>query len=217
MLHGVAHAMNGGRLFGQLKIAIMSKAKPDYSELGRNLLNKLGVKAASGKHESCSAIWKGENGATIFVGNQTTAKGPADALNAKGITHVVNCTDDLPNYCAQSGKITYFKFNIANWQSAGHSDFRDRGVDAQVAFIEKMFGFVDGALAGGGSVLVHCLAGAHRAGTTGILLLMHKAGLGAEQATAAAKAARPIIDPIFDFVDCLAMYDAARKRKSQDS
>ena len=31
----------------------------------------------------------------------------------------------------------------------------------QVAFIEKMFKFVDDALAGGGSVLVHCLAGAH--------------------------------------------------------
>ena len=30
-------------------------------------------------------------------------------------------------------------------------------------------------------MLVHCLAGAHRAGTTGCLLLMHKSGLGAEQ------------------------------------
>jgi protein-tyrosine phosphatase len=81
-----------------------------------------------------------------------------------------------------------------------------------VAFIEKMFSWVDDALDGGGSVLVHCLAGAHRAGTTGILLLMHKGGLGAEQATVAAKAARPIIDPIFDFVDCLSMYERNRSR-----
>jgi protein tyrosine phosphatase len=101
--------------------------------------------------------------------------------------------------------------NIANWQSAGKSDYRDRGAAAQCAFIEKMFSWVDGALDGGGSVLVHCLAGAHRAGTTGILLLMHKTGVGAEQATAAAKAARPIIDPIFDFVDCLSMYERNRQ------
>ena len=37
---------------------------------------------------------------------------------------------------------------------------------------------------GGTNVIVHCLAGAHRAGTTGCILLMHFAGL--EKASAAA-------------------------------
>jgi hypothetical protein len=86
------------------------RGAPDYSQLGRELLSKLGVKASSGKHETINALWQSEkNGATIYVGNQGAAKGPADTLLAKGITHVVNCTDDLPNYCSGSGKIKYYK------------------------------------------------------------------------------------------------------------
>ena len=50
-----------------------------------------------------------------------------------------------------------------------------------MAFVQQLFDFVEGALAAGSSVLIHCLAGAHRAGTTGCLLLMHKTGLGADQ------------------------------------
>ena len=52
-----------------------------------------------------------------------------------------------------------------------------------MAFVQQLFDFVEGALAAGSSVLIHCLAGAHRAGTTGCLLLMHKTGLGADQAS----------------------------------
>ena len=62
----------------------------DYSELGRQLLANLGVKESGGRHEAMNALWKGDNGGTIFVGNQTAARGPADALSAKGITHVIN-------------------------------------------------------------------------------------------------------------------------------
>lgn len=36
-----------------------------------------------------------------------------------------------------------------------------------------MFDFIDNAIANGGSVLIHCLAGAHRAGTTGCACLVH--------------------------------------------
>jgi len=43
---------------------------------------------------------------------------------------------------------------------------------------------------------VHCLAGAHRAGTTGVACLIHYAGLDVPTAIMAAKRLRPIIDPI---------------------
>ena len=42
---------------------------------------------------------------------------------------------------------------------------------------------------------------------------MHKEKLSREQATAAAKAARPIIDPIYDFVDLLALYEFAKAKR----
>jgi hypothetical protein len=53
------------------------------------------------------------------------------------------------------------------------------------AFVNPLFDFIDAALAAGGSVLIHCLAGAHRAGTTGITCLMHYTGLDPSGACAA--------------------------------
>jgi len=191
-------------------------ARPDYTALGEQLLAKLGIDASGsgGRHDRMNAIYKcAENGATIFVGNNTAAKGPASELTSRGITHVVNCTTDLKNHCAHEGKQQYYRFNIAHWSSAGASDYRERTNEEVVAHIDRALTWVDSALAGGGNVLIHCLAGAHRAGTTGILCLMHKADLSAAQATAAAQALRPIIDPIYDFEDCLRMYEVARNAR----
>jgi len=185
----------------------------DYSALGRELLASLGLDDANAsKRANMNAVWKGDNGATIFVGNDTAARGPASAFKASGITHVVNCTDDLPNYCsAGAGAPSYLRFNIAAWKSAGHSDFRTSPHADVIAHLERMLAWVDAALAGGGNVLVHCLAGAHRAGTTGIVCVMHKTGMGAREATAIAQRARPIIEPIYDFAECLQVFEAAQR------
>ena len=83
-------------------------ARKDYSQLGRELLQRLGVEASSGR-QSINAIYRAENGATIYVGNETAAKGPATKLAELGITHVVNCTDDIPNHCSKAG-IKYYNF-----------------------------------------------------------------------------------------------------------
>ena len=64
-----------------------------------------------------------------------------------------------------------------------------------------------------GSVLVHCLAGAHRAGTTGCILLMHKAGLSAMEAVATAKKLRPVIDPIGRFPELLRRYECIEQAR----
>jgi protein-tyrosine phosphatase len=59
-----------------------------------------------------------------------------------------------------------------------------------------MFDFIEEAISRGESVLVHCLAGAHRAGTTGVACLIHFAQLPVMDAISIAKRCRPIIDPI---------------------
>ena len=46
----------------------------------------------------------------MFVGSQTAAKS-LDVLQEHNITHVVNCTGDMPLYHEQNG-ITYLRFNI---------------------------------------------------------------------------------------------------------
>jgi protein-tyrosine phosphatase len=64
------------------------------------------------------------------------------------------------------------------------------------AFTDPVFGFIEEAISNGQNILVHCLAGAHRAGTTGVACLIHFAGLNVEEAIVIAKRCRPIIDPI---------------------
>ena len=43
-----------------------------------------------------------------------------------------------------------------------------------LAFFDPVFRFVDDATAVGGNVLIHCVAGAHRAGTMACAFLMHR-------------------------------------------
>ena len=59
---------------------------------------------------------------------------------------------------------------------------------AELQFIEKHISV-------GHSVLIHCLAGAHRAGTCGVAYLMWKTGMGVDDAIAVAKNCRPVISP----------------------
>ena len=81
-------------------------------------------------------------------------------------------------------------------------------------FVNPLFAFIDSALAEGASVLVHCLAGAHRAGTTGCLCLMHYANLDVATAIASAKSLRPIIDPMGHLRELLNRFQMIRELKS---
>ena len=83
-----------------------------------------------------------------------------------------------------------------------------------LAFTAQVFDFVEAAVASGGAVLIHCLAGAHRAGTTGVLCLMRKTGLDRKAAVAAAKKLRPAIDPIGSFPELLKRYEEAKDPKA---
>ena len=63
-------------------------------------------------------------------------------------------------------------------------------------FFAPVFEFVNTALSKGASVLIHCMAGAHRAGTTACAFVMHKhVGMTARDAIGCCKARRPVVDP----------------------
>ncbi len=66
-------------------------------------------------------------------------------------------------------------------------------------------------------MLVHCLAGAHRAGSTGVAYLMYRNRIGHRDATRAAQLARPIINPIGLLAQLLVEYEAALKAFSGDA
>jgi protein-tyrosine phosphatase len=65
------------------------------------------------------------------------------------------------------------------------------------------------AIRHGGNVLVHCLAGAHRAGTTGCACLIYFANMDVSNAIYTAKKLRPIIDPIGQLPEFLKKLKAA--------
>ena len=71
--------------------------------------------------------------------------------------------------------------------------------------------WIDEATANGHSVLIHCLAGAHRAGSTAIAFLMHARGLDVREATIAAKRCRPCIEPLGGFAGLLVRLDVANR------
>ena len=74
-------------------------ARRDYNAEGRRLVEALGLQVG-GNYNAMDAIWKeSSTGGKIYVGNETAARGPASTLAEHGITHVVNCTDDMANFC----------------------------------------------------------------------------------------------------------------------
>ena len=98
----------------------------------------------------------------------------------------------LPNYFEAEAGMSYLRFPINLWMQrvtgctpgpSNHSTLRARPApralharstpESILDFLKPFFDFVDKAVDSGGSVLVHCVAGAHRAGTAGCLLLMH--------------------------------------------
>lgn len=76
-------------------------------------------------------------------------------------------------------------------------------------YFAPLFAFVEKALRAGKNVMVHCLAGAHRAGTSGVALAMYYLRLSAVQGTMFVKERRPIVDPIGSFPELLKRLDAA--------
>lgn len=145
------------------------------------------------RYHDLDAIYRNpETGGTVYVGNKNAASN-WELLQEKNIKRVVNCTTDLPNYFSEEDGMEYFQFRIAGWmQEVGDS----RSNVEILAFSAPVLDFIDTGLENGESVLVHCLAGAHRAGTTGVLVLMHKLREPYNEALLKARLLRPIINPI---------------------
>ncbi|CAJ1376868.1 unnamed protein product [Effrenium voratum] len=173
----------------------------DFDEEARKLWARLNLDPSvitGGKYNALDALWQHpETRAVFYVGNQTAASN-LSLLQKHGVTHVVNCTDSMPNCHEHVPGIAYHRFDIAGFRRGVKSD-----ADA-AEFVQPMLNFVSAALGDGKNVMVHCLAGAHRAGTTGIICLMYFAQLQAKEAVLAAKRCRPIIEPIGGFPELLA-------------
>jgi len=191
-----------------INMARPSQGIPDFDDEARKLFKKLNLDPdarSGGKWNPVDPIYRHPTrGGTIYVGNQTAAEN-IQLLNQHGITCVVNCTHGesrIPNF--HEGQLKYFTFKISHWQN-----FLNSSPESVAAFVDPLFAFIDEALAKGESVLIHCLAGAHRAGTTGCACLVHYVGLDVPTAIVTAKRCRSIIDPIGHLPEFLKRLKAA--------
>lgn len=189
----------------------------DFDDEARKLWARLNLDPSlvnQGPFNALDPLWQHpETRGVFYVGNQTAAAN-LDILQKYHITHVVNCTDNMPNYHQRKGgggPIQYFRFDITSHYR------RARNEEDAVDFVQPMLNFVTAALAEGKNVMAHCLAGAHRAGTTGILCLMHFLDVPPWQtARDMAKKCRPIIDPISEFPTLLARVERGWKIRRQN-
>mmetsp|Transcript_7714 Transcript_7714/g.25569 ORF Transcript_7714/g.25569 Transcript_7714/m.25569 type:complete len:212 (-) Transcript_7714:109-744(-) len=180
-------------------------AETDYDKEGTLLLERLGITvgASSGRYHLLDCIYQSADGGRVYVGSQGAATS-ISLLREYNITHVVNCTDAMPLFHEGVPGLHYYRFDVARWR--WNTDSSEASLRR---FLQPMIGFVEGALAEKTNVLVHCLAGAHRAGTTGTMLIMHLSGkasgenLSVGEAVSLAKRCRPIIDPIGSFTQLL--------------
>lgn len=65
----------------------------------------------------------------------------------------------------------------------------------QKTFFKETWDFINGGLENGENVMVHCLAGAHRAGATTVASVMKKMDMPLEEALKYSKEKRRIISP----------------------
>lgn len=182
----------------------------DYVEEGRKLLEavNLGSSSAPARYSPCDPLWKHPStGATLYVGNAVTASNRS-TLRDLGITRIVNCQDvDGKDYFDGDPELQYLRFSIGLWRSV--PSVRDGGKGTW-QFWEPYFKFITESLRDGHNVLVHCLAGAHRAGTAGIAALMFLCNWDVKTAIPAAQRLRSAIQPIGGFPELLAKLEQAR-------
>jgi len=182
---------------------------------------------SDGSYHDVDVMWTHpESGGILYVGNDRAAKNDQFLRELK-VTSIVNCTrpskfGQLPDYHKATGRYRYYDLPIGHWDEyclagadgSNHSSDVDK-FESCLRFLLPAFAFCLRSLKRGDNVLVHCLAGAHRAGTMGILSLMHLQGLNGSDATNLAKHLRPVIQPISDFPQLISLFEKASRWRNK--
>jgi len=171
-----------------------STATTDFDKEGRKL-QKLHPEGTS----SLDSIWQHPStGANLFVGNLVAAVSEK-VLQSENIRRIVTCTQEVTQDSIRVYKelgVERFHYPITRFTERPYK----RCPESTARFFAPLLGWVSKSLESGHSVLIHCLAGAHRAGTAGIACLMHLQGLSAKDAIIQAQLHRDCIDPYIN--DC---------------
>lgn len=138
----------------------------------------------------------------LFLGSKDPAADLA-ALQARSVTHVVNCTADgiegsIPNYHEASGALQYYRLSLLDGPKCELLPLLQPALDWAIDAIDA-----------GGVVLAHCHAGSSRSGAFVCAILMATDRLTFADAWALARAKRPIVKPNAGFRAHLRAYQSA--------
>eukprot|EP01006_Ploeotia_vitrea_P023359 TRINITY_DN5580_c0_g1_i1.p1 TRINITY_DN5580_c0_g1~~TRINITY_DN5580_c0_g1_i1.p1 ORF type:complete len:185 (+),score=0.75 TRINITY_DN5580_c0_g1_i1:18-572(+) len=177
----------------------------DFEKAGKELLA-----SQPRAYHGMDVIWEdSETKGKVYVGNAMSAQ-DKPGLQAKNVKNIVNCQGrQTANYHEADATFQYLRFPVSQWY--------EKGALAQpeevLRYWAPCFQWIEDRIQKGENVLVHCLAGAHRAGTVGVAWLMHKHGWGYQKAREEAKERRPIINPMGHLEEILFKLENAQKDK----
>ena len=145
-----------------------------------------------------------KTGAKFYIGDEISAR-TMEILEQCGIYHIINAKGDQGEcYFENDSRFSYLRFHVNNTQK--DSNDHSKGVDTHegvIEFFKPPHDFIDQNLEKGNNVMVHCLAGAHRAGATGVSYLMKAGQMKYMQARKIAKSRRPVVDPYANLEELL--------------
>lgn len=177
----------------------------NYDEEAHRLFRQLNLQPTLARqYQNLNAIWKHpDTGGTVYVGNATAASNRV-ILDERNIRAVMNCQGaKSENYFEDDPKFSYHRFVVSTLACRMSLQHRaaQQSPDTPVVMtplqggFQQAFDFITTHVELGHSVLIHCLAGAHRAGTVGTAWIMYKTGQDVQTSLALAKKCRPIISP----------------------
>ncbi len=131
----------------------------------------------------------------LFIGNEDARR--ADVLEANAITHVlcIQMEWERKAYPADLAKLP--EHVIEQWFQ--FVDGPDHGSHSLEEIAPHCIEFIDRAILGGGTVLVHCAMGVSRSAAVVMVWLMHKFGWSADDAYQKLVEARPRVRPHLAF------------------
>eukprot|EP00918_Siedleckia_nematoides_P052834 GHVU01115366.1.p1 GENE.GHVU01115366.1~~GHVU01115366.1.p1 ORF type:complete len:394 (-),score=12.61 GHVU01115366.1:1589-2770(-) len=124
----------------------------------------------------------------LYLGNERDSSN-RQRLEDAGITHILNCTAQLPCHFEDENFVGYKRLPAS-----------DSGSQNLKQYFHDAFVFIDEVRKCGGKILVHCQAGVSRSATITIAYIMKNSNLSMVDAYRFVKSKRPIIAPNFNFM-----------------
>lgn len=135
----------------------------------------------------------------VYLGNRRFAWS-IHLLKALGITHIVNCAQELPNPFTDDINYKYFALH----------DSPDQPIDQH---FKEAHQFIEDAIGSGGAVLIHCYAGISRSATILTSYLMKTYNMSPADALSHIQRIRPIVNPNKGFRTQLVKYYLNRNQE----